>query len=83
MWKSSHPILPFTCAPLVLSAARVSAQTSDEITGLVTDSSVGGSVWLPKKHFGPISHEIGVSMFIVRIGLPSGGNQCLSASITG
>jgi hypothetical protein len=39
MRKSLHLILSFTFALLLLSAARVSAQTSGEITGLVTDSS--------------------------------------------
>jgi hypothetical protein len=39
MWKSSSLILSFILALLALSAAKVSAQTSGEITGLVTDSS--------------------------------------------
>ena len=39
MRKSLHLILSFTFALLLLSAAKVSAQTSGEITGLVTDSS--------------------------------------------
>jgi hypothetical protein len=39
MRKSLRLILSFTLALLLLSAAKVSAQTSGEITGLVTDSS--------------------------------------------
>ena len=39
MRKSLHLILSFTFALFLLSAAKVSAQTSGEITGLVTDSS--------------------------------------------
>jgi hypothetical protein len=39
MRKSLHLILFFTFALLLPSAAKVSAQTSGEITGLVTDSS--------------------------------------------
>jgi hypothetical protein len=39
MRKSLRLILSFTFALLLLSAAKVSAQTSGEITGLVTDSS--------------------------------------------
>ena len=39
MRKSLHLILSFTFALLLLTAAEVSAQTSGEITGLVTDSS--------------------------------------------
>src|SRR5215510_326948 len=39
MRKSLRPALSFAFALLMLSAARVSAQTSGEITGLVTDPS--------------------------------------------
>ena len=39
MRKSLRLILSFTFVLLLLSAAKVSAQTSGEITGLVTDSS--------------------------------------------